>query len=65
MKNAEIRELSDKEIIAKLKEERAQLTKMNFTHAVSTLENPNTLNQNKKTIARLLTEQKRRQIANA
>ncbi len=65
MKNAEIRELTDKELTAKIKEEKAQITKLNFTHAVSPLDNPNTLGQNKKTVARLLTEQKRRQLAKA
>lgn len=65
MKNAEIRELSDKELSARIKEEKQGLTKLNFTHAVSPLDNPNRLKENKKTIARLLTEQKRRQLANA
>lgn len=65
MKNAEIRELSDKELAVRIKDEKAQLQKLNFTHAVSPLENPNKLGQNKKTIARLLTEQKRRQLAKA
>lgn len=65
MKNAEIRELSDKELAGRIKEERAALTKLNFTHAVSPLDNPNRLKENKRTIARLLTEQKRRQLANA
>jgi large subunit ribosomal protein L29 len=65
MKNAEIRELTDKELTARIKDEKAQTVKMNFTHAVSPLDNPNKLGQNKKTIARLLTEQKRRQLAKA
>ncbi len=65
MKNAEIRELSDKELNARIKEEKQGLTKLYFTHAVSPLDNPNRLKENKKTIARLLTEQKRRQLANA
>ncbi|MCE2786632.1 MAG: 50S ribosomal protein L29 [Bacteroidota bacterium] len=65
MKNAEIRELSDKELAVRIKEEKVALTKLNFTHAVSPLDNPNRLKENKKTIARLLTEQKKRQLANA
>lgn len=65
MKNAEIRELSDKELVARIREEKQSLTRLNFTHAVSPMDNPNRLKENKKTIARLLTEQKRRQIANA
>lgn len=65
MKNAEIRELSDVELVGRIKEEKAALTKLTFTNAVSPLDNPNRLKENKKTIARLLTEQKRRQLANA
>ncbi|MFA6260353.1 MAG: 50S ribosomal protein L29 [Bacteroidia bacterium] len=65
MKNAEIRELSDKELVARIREEKTQQTKLNFTHAVSPMDNPNRLKEVKKTIARLLTEHKRRQIANA
>jgi large subunit ribosomal protein L29 len=65
MKNVEIRELSDKDLSAKIKEQKDQLTKLNFTHAVSPLDNPNRIGENKKTIARLLTEQKRRLIAKA
>jgi len=65
MKNSEIRELTDKELNARIKEEKTSLTKLKFTHAVTTLENPTTIGRNKKTIARLLTEQKRRQSAKA
>lgn len=65
MKNTEIRELSDKDLSARIKEEKLQLSKLNFTHAVSPLDNPNRLGQNKKLVARLLSEQRRRQLANA
>lgn len=65
MKNTEIRDLSDKELTARIKDEKAALTKLNFGHAVSPLDNPNRIKENKKVIARLLTEQKRRQLTNA
>ena len=64
MKNAEIRELSDKELGSRIKTEKVQLTKMVFNHAVTPLENTNLVKDTKKLIARLLTEQKRRQLAN-
>ena len=65
MKNAEIRELTDKELREKIKEERAQRTKLVFNNAVSPLDNPNRITDNKKTVARLLTEQRKRQLDNA
>jgi large subunit ribosomal protein L29 len=65
MKNNEIRELSDKELATRIKEEKLSMVKMNLNHAVSPLENPNRLKEGKKLIARLLTESKRRQLANA
>lgn len=65
MKNTEIRELSSKELGTRIKTEKLQLTKTRFNHAVTPLENTNTINDIKKLIARLLTEQKRRQLANA
>ncbi len=64
MKNAEIKELSNKELAARIREERAGLTKMVLNHAVSPVENPNIIKENKKLIARLLTEQRMRQLAN-
>lgn len=63
MKNIEIRELSDKELTARIKVERSGMNKMILGHAISPVDNPNIINENKKLIARLLTEQKKRQLA--
>jgi len=41
MKNAEIKELSNKELAARIREERAGLTKLVLNHAISPVENPN------------------------
>ncbi len=65
MKNSEIRELSDKELNGRIGEEKQQLTKLRFTNAVSPLDNPRKIKESKKLIARLLTEQKNRQLVNA
>ncbi|MBW7845533.1 MAG: 50S ribosomal protein L29 [Bacteroidia bacterium] len=62
MKNADIRELSNKELGARIKAEKQQLTKIMFNHVVTPLENTNTIKDTKKLIARLLTEQKRRML---
>lgn len=64
MKNAEIKELSNKELAARIREERAGFTRMKLNHAISPVENPNVLKENKRLIARLLTEQRKRQLAN-
>ncbi|MDP1726375.1 MAG: uL29 family ribosomal protein [Bacteroidota bacterium] len=63
MKNIEIRELSDKELTARIKVERSGMNKMILGHAISPVDNPNIIKENKKLIARLLTEQKKRQLA--
>lgn len=65
MKNTEIRELSNKELAARIREERAGLSKLMLNHAISPVENPNVIKENKKLIARLLTEQRKRQLVNA
>lgn len=63
MKNTEIRELSNTELGIRIKTERLQMTKTMFNHAVTPLENTNAIKDSKKLIARLLTEQKSRQLA--
>lgn len=65
MKNTEIRELSNKELAARIREERAGLNKLFLNHAISPVENPNIIKENKRLIARLITEQRKRQIVNA
>lgn len=55
MKAKDIRELTDKEIIARIKEDEDMLLKMRFNHAVSSIENPAKLRHTKRTIARLKT----------
>jgi len=65
MKNSAIKELSTAEIADRLKEEKQQLTKLKFTHAVSAIESPAKIRQTRKDIARLLTELTVRQQATA
>ena len=65
MKNQVIKELSTPELIERLEEEQAQLQKMKLHHKVSELENPRKLSAFRKTIARLKTELKSRQMASA
>jgi len=56
MKNSEILELTTEELTARIGEERANLTKLKFAHAVSAIENPTRISKVRKDIARLNTE---------
>ncbi|MFA8299448.1 MAG: 50S ribosomal protein L29 [Hyphomicrobiales bacterium] len=62
MKKEVIRELSTAELKERLAEERLQLNKLKLNHAVSPIENPNKIKAYRQTIARLLTELRRREI---
>ncbi len=63
MKPAEIRELSDEALAEKLKDCRAELFNLRFQMATSQLDNTARVKTVKKDIARVLTEQRARQIA--
>ena len=63
MKPAEIRELSDEALAEKLKDCRAELFNLRFQMATSQLDNTVRVTTVKKDIARVLTEQRARQIA--
>lgn len=64
MNNAEIKELTNKELAARIRDERANLTKLKLNNAISPVDNPNVIKENKRLIARMLTEQRRRQLSN-
>ena len=63
MKPAEIRELSNEQLAEKLKEARAELFNLRFQMATSQLDNTARVGVVKTDIARILTEQRARQIA--
>jgi len=65
MKNSEITGLATEELVAKIGEERANLTKLKFAHAVSAIENPTRITKVRKDIARLNTELTNRKAAQA
>ena len=56
MKNSDIHELSTQEVVARINEERANLTKLKFAHTVSAIENPTRITKVRKDVARLNTE---------
>jgi len=63
MKPADIRDLSDADLEAKLKESRVELFNLRFQHATGQLDNPGRVGAVKKDIARLHTEVRSRQLA--
>jgi len=60
VKNSEIIELSDKELLERLENEQDYLSRLRMNHAISPLDNPNKITETKKNVARLLTEVNRR-----
>jgi large subunit ribosomal protein L29 len=62
MKQEVIKELSTADIIERLEEEQKHLIRLRINHAVSPLENPHQISENRKTIARLKTELRLREI---
>ena len=63
MKQAVVAGLSTKELFERLEEEEKQLVKLKLHHAVSSIENPNRIKEYRKTVARIKTEIKAREIA--
>jgi len=63
MKKADLSQVATKDLQDRLKEERTGLDKMWFTHAISPIENPKRISLAKKSIARILTEIRKRELA--
>lgn len=60
MEYKDIMQLSDKDLHTNLKDERAMLQKLKFSHAVSPIENPRKIRTSRRLIAAYLTEINRR-----
>ena len=56
MKNSEIQGLTTEEVVVRINEEKANLTKLKFAHTVSAIENPLMITKVRKDVARLNTE---------
>lgn len=63
MTQADIKQLSTDELRERVQEEKNALTKLKINHAVSPIENPASITFSRKTIARLQTELRSREIA--
>ena len=62
MKNSEIKELTTQELQERIEAESANYTVMGLNHAISPLENPSQIAKLRKTIARMKTELRRREL---
>ncbi len=62
MKIQEIRDLSTSDLKERLAEERKSLNKLKMNHAVSPVENPLSIRDSRRTIARMLTELRKREL---
>ncbi len=62
MKIQEIRDLSTTDLKERLAEERKSLNKLKMNHAVSPVENPLSIRDSRRTIARMLTELRKREL---
>ena len=62
MKTSEIRELSTPDLIERIDTEKNMLVRMKLNHAITPLDNPKKLKDAKVTIARLLTEMRKREL---
>jgi large subunit ribosomal protein L29 len=63
-KKQELKDLTALELEDKLRTERDTLGKLRFNHAVSPVESPAQLRVKRKSVARILTEMRRREMAN-
>ena len=64
MKIAEVRELSTNELAERLQSEQANYKNMVLNHAISPLENPEQIKKLRRTIARMKTELRQRELNN-
>ena len=62
MKNSEIRELTTQEVAERIEAEKSALTRTKLNHAISPLENPQQIKEIRRNIAKLMTEQRQRQL---
>ena len=62
MKQQEINELTTPELKERLATEKDKLVTMRLNHAISTLENPQLIKAQRRDIARMMTEVRKREI---
>jgi large subunit ribosomal protein L29 len=65
MKKADIKSLSKEELQEKINAEQENLQKLAFAHAISPIENPMKIRLSRKSIARMKTEIRAKELATA
>jgi large subunit ribosomal protein L29 len=65
MNQADIKQLSVNDLRERIKEEKAALVKLKLNHSVSAIENPLKIRFTRKSVARLQTELRKRELAEA
>lgn len=58
-----IQSLGDQDLTARIKEDELRLKKLEFAHAITPLENPMTIRNVRKELARLKTELRKKQLS--
>ena len=62
VKNSEIRELTNEQILAKIEEYKEELFNLRFSQATGNLEKPSRINELRKTVARMKTILREREL---
>ena len=62
MKTRELRELTTAELTERIAAERESLTRMTLNHSISPLDNPSLIRESRRTIARIETELRQREL---
>ena len=62
MKTSEIKELSNQELVERIDNEKSMLVRMKLNHAISPLDNPQKIKYARRTIAKLMTEIRHRDL---
>lgn len=62
MKQKEIRELSTEELVEKIQVESSALGSLKMNHSVTQLENPMQIREKRRTVARMKTELRQREL---
>ena len=63
MKAAEVRELSDADLVNQIDQARQELFNLRFTHVTGQLDNSTRLRETRRDVARLMTELRAREIS--
>ncbi len=61
--NKILNDMSDADLQVRISDDQMRLTKLKFSHAISPLENPMTIKDLRRDVARLKTEQQKRKLA--